>query len=105
MPVIASIWFAGAHSPLPFDGFSPAWPWLLIVLIPNRSRLERYEFGLAGFIVSATVAVNFGLFGAGSMARFVADSILLVVSSLFVVQTRRGGNEAPTGPALSGTSV
>ena len=105
MPVIASIWFAGAHSPLQFEGFSPAGSWLLIVLIPNRSRLERYEFGLAGFIVSATVAVNFGLFGAGSVARFVADSILLAVSSLFVVQTRRGGNEAPTGPALSGTSV
>jgi hypothetical protein len=105
MPVIASIWFASAHSPLPFDGFSPAWPWFLIVLIANRSRLERYEFALGGFIVSATVAVNFGLFGSGSMSRFVANSILLAVSSLFVVQTRRGWNEAPTGPTLSGTSV
>ena len=46
---------------------------------PNRARLERYEFGLA-----------FGLFGAGSMARFVADSIPLALSSLFVARTRRG---------------
>ncbi len=94
MPVFASLWFAGAHSPLQFEGFSPAWPWFLIVLIPNRARLERYEFGLA-----------FGLFAAGSMARFVADSILLALSSLFVARTRRGWKEAPTGPALSGTSV
>lgn len=89
IPMIASAWFAGAHSPLHKDGLF-VFPWFVLILSSTGSVVQRFDFLMSAFIVSACIAVNTGVLGSGELQQYAAYSVLLTAFLWFVVQFRRG---------------
>jgi len=104
LPMIVSVWFADVHSPLGRDALW-MWPAFLIVAIPTDSRLTRFEFIVGASTVAAAVSANTGLLGSGSLARTIADCVLVGLFTWFVIDVRQRwsspktpGPEAPPSP-------
>jgi hypothetical protein len=99
IPMTASFWFAGTHSPLNQGGFS-VFPWLVLILSLTEAAVTRFDFLMSAFIVSVCVAVNTGLLGSGHLQQYAAKSVLIAAFMWFVVQLRRGRFDDPFPNAI-----
>jgi hypothetical protein len=101
IPSCASVGLADPHSPLQDNSFF-IWPLLLVMLILSDSPLTRLEFMLGGFVVSATIAVNAGLLGTGTLAQVTTDSVFVSVIAVIAIyfrrKPRRGFGQQPPSP-------
>jgi hypothetical protein len=88
IPMIAFVWLGGPHSLLR-DNAPFAWPWFLVILIPNDSVVTRLEFMLGAFAVSLSVGVNSGLLGTGTLAHVAKDSVFVALICLFAIYFHR----------------
>jgi hypothetical protein len=88
IPMIASVWFADPHFRRNDALFTSIWI-VVVLTASNDALLTRLEFALTGFVVSATVAVNTGLLGAGTLAGFATNSVFVAVIALIVIYFRR----------------
>jgi len=92
--MVISMWLAGPRSPL--AGNSLMVVCIAFLLIgPLRTRLDFY---LASFVIGVTFALNTGLLGAGTGARFAAGCVTVTTFTLpvwFLIQSRSGQHSEP----------
>jgi len=102
LPMIASVWLAGVHSPLGLR--TPFWVLTLfpVFAIPEGSTPTRSQFFLAASIICAVIAINTGLLGSGAMARIAADCLMAGAFLWFVIDAsssaKNPGPKAPLSP-------
>jgi hypothetical protein len=92
LPMILSIWFAGAHSSFGLNGVYQFVIILAALFMPLDSAPTRFQFFAAASAISAVIAVNTGLLGSGVMARIVSFCLLSGFFLWFVIEARRNSS-------------
>ncbi len=89
IPVIVLMWFTHPFSIFGTDSFAPLWFIFILLLIPERSPIPRFEFFLASLITMAAVSLASGLVGTGEFARMASSSTSLASIVLLIIRVRR----------------
>jgi hypothetical protein len=98
--VFIFMWFAHPFPIFETDTFISLWFLAIVLLIPERSPIPRFEFLLACLIPSAAVVLASGLVGTGELARDVlactdVACIALIAIRVWRLQATYGGTAPP----------